>query len=77
MEAWADTFTYQGELEVKCRPKNNVPFIFTVEGNLDPALCDEDAMIEEILEEIDPPPTPENGWKTVRQARTGRSRGQQ
>ena len=49
----------KGNLEVMCRPRNNVPFIFIVEGNLNPALSDEDAMIEEILEEIDPPPTPD------------------
>ena len=43
----------KGNLEVKCQPRNNVPFIFTVEGNLNPALSDEDAMIEDILDEVD------------------------
>ena len=49
----------KGNLEVECQPRSNVPFIFIVEGNLNPALSGEDAMIEEMLEEIDPPPAPD------------------
>ena len=56
-------------------PQNNVPFIFTVEGNLNLALSDEDALIEEMLEEVDPPPAPEEEWKTARKAKKRRSWG--
>jgi hypothetical protein len=74
-EAGHDPILSKGNIEVRCRPRNNVPFIFAVEGNLDPALSEEDAMIEDILAEVDPPPTPEEGWEVVRKGRRGRSRG--
>ena len=60
---------------MKCQPKNNVTLIFTVEGNLNPALSDEDAMIEEFLEEVDPRPTPEDGWTIARCKKKERWRG--
>ena len=60
---------------MKCQPRNNLPFILTVEGNLNPELSDEDAMIEDILEEIDPPPTPDESWTTARNAKKGWSQG--
>ena len=74
---WNNTNTptlLKGNLEVKCEAKNNVPFIYAVEGNLNPALSEE-ALIEDILDEIDPPPTPDDDWTVVRPRRRGRSRG--
>ena len=62
----------KGEIVVECHPRNNVPLIYTSEGNLATVT---DKEVQDILDDLDPPPTPDPEWETIRRPRKGKSRG--
>ena len=64
----------KGDLTIACYPTNNVPLIYTVKGNLSPVISEEDAIIQEILDEVEPPPTADEEWIEARKSRKGKSR---
>ena len=42
----------KGRFKIQCVPRNNVPFIYAAKGNLHPSSSNEDAVVEDILDEL-------------------------